>query len=73
MKLATFNVANMFERPAVMNLPEWSDGKGVLQDFFELNDLIQKASDTTANQNRMLKLALKRSTSRAHLSSPRSR
>ena len=31
MKLATFNVENMFERAAAMNLPTWADGKAVLE------------------------------------------
>jgi hypothetical protein len=29
MRLATFNVENMFERAAAMNLPTWADGKQV--------------------------------------------
>ncbi len=40
MKLATFNIENMFERPAAMNLPKWSDGKIILQDFSELIDVM---------------------------------
>ena len=42
MRLATFNVENMFERAAAMNLPTWADGKQVLEDFARLNDLISQ-------------------------------
>lgn len=41
MRLASFNVENMFERPLVMNLPSWDDGKKVLKDFDDLINLIQ--------------------------------
>jgi hypothetical protein len=41
MRLATFNVENMFERVKVMNLENWADGQSVLEDFNRLNELIQ--------------------------------
>ena len=41
MRLASFNVENMFERPSVMNLPSWEDGKTVLKDFDDLINLVQ--------------------------------
>ena len=40
MRLGTFNVENMFERAAAMNLETWADGKSVLDDFARLNTLI---------------------------------
>jgi hypothetical protein len=33
MRLATFNVENMFERAKAMNLDTWDEGKSVLEDF----------------------------------------
>ena len=42
LRLATFNVENMFERPSVMNLLSWNDGKSVLNDYSRLLELIQK-------------------------------
>ncbi len=54
MRLATFNVENMFERPAAMNLPSWSDGRQVLEDFAELNDLIAKPTYTAATKTKLL-------------------
>jgi endonuclease/exonuclease/phosphatase family metal-dependent hydrolase len=54
MILAIFNVENLFERPAAMNLPKWSDGRKILQDFQELNDLISRATYTTATKKKLL-------------------
>lgn len=42
LRLATFNVENMFKRPSIMNLPTWDDGKSVLEDYYKLSNLIQK-------------------------------
>ena len=42
MRLATFNVENMFERPKAMNLDTWAEGKAILEDFKRLNELIQE-------------------------------
>lgn len=54
MRLATFNVENMFERARAMNLGTWTDGKGVLEDFARLNKLIQKPAYTDSNKDEML-------------------
>jgi endonuclease/exonuclease/phosphatase family metal-dependent hydrolase len=42
MRLASFNVENMFERPAIMNLPSNDEATHVLEDYYHLSDLIQK-------------------------------
>lgn len=42
MRLATFNVENMFERPKAMNMDTWAEGKAILEDFKRLNELIQE-------------------------------
>jgi len=49
MRLATFNVENLFDRPKAMNLATWNDSKPILDDFHRLNDLIelQHYSDQT--------------------------
>ncbi len=54
MRLTTFNVENLFERPAAMNLPKWSDGRKVLQDFSELNNLIERKTYTAATKKKLL-------------------
>lgn len=56
MRLATFNVENMFNRAAVMNLAEWSDGRKFLEDFAELTNLIEKDIYTAADKAEMLKI-----------------
>jgi len=56
MRLATFNVENMFERPAAMNLPSMSDGRQVLEDFKELNDLIAKPTYSQATKTNLLEI-----------------
>jgi endonuclease/exonuclease/phosphatase family metal-dependent hydrolase len=54
MRIATFNVENMFERPAAMNLPTWEDGQQVLEDFAALNDLIAKPAYSAADKATLL-------------------
>jgi endonuclease/exonuclease/phosphatase family metal-dependent hydrolase len=54
MRLATFNVENMFERPSIMNLSSWEKGKPVLEDFSRLNDLIQKPIYSETDKQEML-------------------
>ena len=56
MRLATFNVENMFERPIIMNLPAWEDGKVVLEDYSRLNDLIQKEEYSPDDKEEMLEI-----------------
>lgn len=41
MRVATFNVENMFQRPKAMNLSTWAEGRPLLEDFKRLNELIQ--------------------------------
>src|SRR5687768_10749405 len=54
MRLATFNVENMFERPSIMNLPTWEAGEKVLQDFARISDLIQKQQYSNNDKQEML-------------------
>lgn len=37
MRLATYNVENLFERAKVMNLPDWRDGRDALQAYAAFN------------------------------------
>jgi len=54
MRLATFNIENMFERPAAMNLPKWSDGRKILEDFSALNDLLAKSTYNSSDKKKLL-------------------
>src|SRR5215213_3453498 len=61
MRLATFNVENMFDRPSIMNLPTWNEGGLVLQDFARISDLIQKQQYSNNDKQEMLNI-MKRNT-----------
>jgi endonuclease/exonuclease/phosphatase family metal-dependent hydrolase len=65
MRLASFNVENMFRRARAMNLETWAEGKEILTEYSRFNTLIQKPDYTTATKNAILasvdKLDLKRS------------
>jgi hypothetical protein len=54
MRLATFNVENMFDRAAIMNLSTWKEGKKVLQDFSQLSNLIQKQQYLQPDKDKIL-------------------
>jgi len=54
MRLATFNVENMFERAKAMNLDTWTEGKEVLEDFKRLNELIQEPKYTDEIKSELL-------------------
>ncbi|MBI4665288.1 MAG: hypothetical protein HY751_02630 [Nitrospinae bacterium] len=56
MRLATFNVENMFERPKAMNLESWEDGRGALEDCHRLNQLIARASYSENDKSEMLEI-----------------
>lgn len=55
-RLATFNVENMFKRPSIMNLPTWEDGKPVLEDYSKLSSLIQKPKYSKKDKTKMLSI-----------------
>jgi hypothetical protein len=59
-RLASFNVENMFERPFIMNLPAWEEGSQVLEDFALLSDLIQKQHYSQNDKDKILEIINKR-------------
>jgi len=54
MRLAAFNVENMFERAKAMNLDSWQEGREVLRDFAELTKLIQEDTYSAAIKAELL-------------------
>src|SRR5262245_31870360 len=56
MRLATFNVENMFDRAKAMNLPTPAQGKPILEDFNRLTLLIQEPQYTPAIKSELLKI-----------------
>lgn len=59
MRLATFNVENLFSRPKSMNLSKWSDGATVLKDYARLNELTGQDVYSAATKNELLTIMAK--------------
>lgn len=56
MRLAAFNVENLFDRAKAMNQGSWSEGREVLERFAELNKLLGEIVYTDAARTRMAEL-----------------
>jgi len=48
MRLASYNVENLFERPAIMNLPSWDDGRDILNRYAKLAKLLESEAYTAS-------------------------
>ena len=59
MRIASFNVESLFERPVAMNQKSWSDGKDVLEWFSEVNAILNKDVYTEPDKARILELLQK--------------
>lgn len=55
-RIASYNVENLFSRPKAFNLPTWSDGKPIVEAYQRLNTLFNKASYSTQDKNKMKEL-----------------
>jgi hypothetical protein len=47
MRIAAFNVENLFSRVRAMNLEDWSEGKPILTEYSRLNNLLMEPEYTT--------------------------
>jgi endonuclease/exonuclease/phosphatase family metal-dependent hydrolase len=56
MRIASYNVENLFDRPKVMNLANWEAGRPVLDAFAALSQLIAKPDYSAADQAAMVAL-----------------
>ncbi|MBP0465940.1 endonuclease/exonuclease/phosphatase family protein [Roseomonas sp. PWR1] len=56
MRLAAFNVENLFARARAMNGEDWQDGRRILEDFARFNALIGKPAYSAADKRRMAEL-----------------
>lgn len=54
MRLASFNVENLFSRARIMNLDTWADGKKVLTEYGRLNTLLQKPVYSPADKTKIV-------------------
>lgn len=56
MRLASYNVENLFNRAKAMNLGDWAQGKPVLDRYAKLNSLLGEHGYTAAAKRRMITL-----------------
>lgn len=59
MRLAVYNVENLFDRPKAMNFETWNEGRAILQDFATLNELLGELAYTAARKQRMSELMIR--------------
>ena len=58
MRLAVYNVENLFNRAKAMNLDTWEEGRAVLDQFAELNRLLGEANYSSPAKTRMVELMI---------------
>jgi endonuclease/exonuclease/phosphatase family metal-dependent hydrolase len=56
MRLASYNVENLFNRARAMNGTDWTDGKAVLDAYAKLNALLGEIEYTPAHKTKMIEL-----------------
>ena len=56
MRLAVYNVENLFNRAKVMNGADWAEGRETLKQFADLNALLGEATYTAAMKSKMAAL-----------------
>lgn len=54
MRIASFNVENLFSRARVMNLDTWADGKKVLTEYGRLSTLLRKPVYSPADKTKIV-------------------
>jgi endonuclease/exonuclease/phosphatase family metal-dependent hydrolase len=56
MRLASYNVENLFTRAKALNLDTWAEGRPILENFAELNKLFEETAYTPQIKARMMEL-----------------
>lgn len=56
MRLATYNVENLFTRARALNLESWADGRRILEAYAELNRLFEEPVYAAETKGRILEL-----------------
>lgn len=56
MRLATYNIENLFVRARALNLDTWTEGKKVLEEYVALNELIEQPVYTNEIKTQMIAL-----------------
>ena len=57
-RIASFNVENLFARPKVFDLSDWNAGEPVLKAYEKVSALLQKAKYTATDKIRIRDLLL---------------
>jgi endonuclease/exonuclease/phosphatase family metal-dependent hydrolase len=58
MRLASYNVENLFDRAKVMTLDNWSEGRDVLEDFAEANEILGRQDYDAAAKDKLAELLI---------------
>jgi endonuclease/exonuclease/phosphatase family metal-dependent hydrolase len=58
-RIASFNVENLFERPKAFNTSSWAEGEPVLNAYKEVNELFAKEIYSTDDKKKMVDLLVK--------------
>jgi hypothetical protein len=58
MRLAAYNLENLFDRAKAMNLDSWEEGKPILEAFAKLNSLLGEITYSAANKRKMVELMI---------------
>ena len=56
MRIATYNVENLFTRAKALNLDTWQEGKPTIDRFAEINELFENSVYSQADKSRMVAL-----------------
>ncbi len=56
MRIASFNVENMFERAKALNLPSWDEGRLILERYTAINKLLNQATYGPADKQKIIQL-----------------
>lgn len=59
MRLASYNVENLFDRAKALNLDTWAEGKPILEDFAKLSQLLGELNYTAARKASMVELMVR--------------
>src|SRR5262245_58988242 len=59
MRIASYNVENLFERASAMNLDTWNEGAEVLKLHAEMNRILGKKQYTTPDKKKIIELMKK--------------
>ena len=54
MKLASFNLENLFDRASALNQPTWAEGKPALEETARLNKLFAKAQYSATDKSQIV-------------------